>query len=429
MTIMIAVIVLLLEIILLGIVRFLGVLNIGDIPASLMIIVFSISFVVSVQKSEIIGSYTEQMVSGYLFRIVILYFDLYGKKIHVLPQSGNDSAMFYRTSTELVLYGKTNREGNFIILMSKVFNLIGINQLYGQFLLMLMSVLAIILFLKTVEKLVADKQSKARIAWIINLLPNFALLSSLFLRESIVVLLITISVCSIVEWMLNNGGLFFVIALISSSIACLFHSGSIGITIGCILCLLIYDNQEKRIHATAGGIIFAVIFALGISFVFLRYGDALMGKFTGVESIADLANTNQFGGSSYARYVGNSNTPINMIIYTLPRIVYFLFSPFPWQWRGLSDVIAFLFSSLYYVFIIYNSLRFIFNRENKNTGMVIALLVVAFFCTFIFAWGVSNTGTASRHRDKMVCLYGLIYAMTLRKPRHDSMRSPLYLQH
>lgn len=426
---MTALIVLLLEIIFLGIVKLIGVLNIGDMVASLMIIAFSVTFVISVQNSKSIGRYTEQIVSGYLLRIAILYFDLFGKKIHVLPQSGNDSAMFYRASTELVLYGKTNREGNFIILMSKVFGIIGINQLFGQFLLMLMSVLAIILFLRTVEKLSADKQSKERIAWIINLLPNFALLSSLFLRESIVVLLITISACSIVEWMLNNGGLFFILAVISSSIACLLHSGSIGITIGYVICLLIYDNQEKRIHATAGGIIFAVIFALGISFVFLRYGDALMGKFMGVESIADIANTNQLGGSSYSRFVGNSNTPINMVIFTLPRIVYFLFSPFPWQWRGLSDIIAFLFSSLYYVFVIYNSIRFIFNKENKNTGMVIALFIVAFFCTFIFAWGVSNTGTASRHRDKMVCLYGLIYAITLNKSRRDSSRLSLYLRH
>ena len=425
---MISLIVLFIEIALLALAKSIGMLNVGDTTVSLMIFAFSISFIFSVQNNELIGMFTEQIVSGYLFRIFILYFDIYGTKIHVLPQSGNDSAMFYRTSTEIVLYGKTNREANFITLISKVFGLIGINRLYGQFLLMLMSILTIILFLRTIEKLAIDQQSKVSCAWIICLLPNFALLSSLFLRESIVTLFITISVCCMVEWMLNNGNVYYILAILSSIIACLFHSGSIGITIGCVVCLLIYDTHEKRIHTTVGGILLAVIFALGISFVFLRYGGALMGKFTGVENIADLANTNQLGGSTYSRYVGNSDTPINMIIYTLPRLVYFLFSPFPWQWRGLSDVIAFFFSGLYYIIIIYNAFRYIFDKENKYNGMVITLLTIAFFCSFIFAWGVSNTGTATRHRDKMVCLYGIILSLTLGESSKTSKKKSVYFK-
>lgn len=423
---MIAVIVLIIEIVLLGVAKSIGILNIGDGIASILVILFSAAFIVSVQISENMGEFSEQIVTGYLFRIAILYFDLYGKRIHVLPQSGDDSSMFYRTSTELVLYGKTNRESSFITLMSKVFDLIGINRLYGQFLLMLLSVIAIILFLRTIDKLVFDEQTKRWIAWIICLLPNYALLSSLFLRESLIIVLITTSTCCMVEWMLNNESVFFLIAVLSSLIACLFHSGSIGITIGCVVCLLIYDANEKRIHSTVGGVFFAVVFALGISFIYLRYGNELMGKFLGVESIGDLANTSQLGGSSYSKYVGNSNTPINMIIYTLPRIAYFLFSPFPWQWRGPSDVIAFFFSGLYYVIIIYNAIRYLFIKENKNIGMVIVLLIMAFFCTFIFAWGVSNTGTATRHRDKMVCLYGIILAITLNKPNQVSKKKVLY---
>ncbi len=39
------------------------------------------------------------------------------------------------------------------------------------------------------------------------------------------------------------------------------------------------------------------------------------------------------------------------------------------------------------------------------------LLLVAACMVFVFAWGVSNTGTATRHRDKMVILFGILYGL------------------
>ena len=71
-----------------------------------------------------------------------------------------------------------------------------------------------------------------------------------------------------------------------------------------------------------------------------------------VDSIEEAANTLDYGGSTYAQYVGDSSSIQNMLIYTIPRIVYFLFSPLPWQWRGPSDVIAFTFSSLFYMYAV-----------------------------------------------------------------------------
>ena len=349
-----------------------------------------------------------------------MYSDLFGKNIRGLPQSGADSSVFYRTSTELALYGKTDRSSGFITFMYKIFSFIGVSRLYGQFLLMLLSIAAIIIFILTLDGLKINEKSKTNSAWIICLLPNFALLSSLFLRESIVVFLITFSIYYMNAWMDGGSALLFIGAITFSAIACYFHSGCIGITIGCIVCLLLYDKKEKKIHPTITGFLLAFAIAFGISYFFLNYGESLMGKFIGVESIADIANTNQAGGSSYARYVGNSDNPVNMVLYTAPRIIYFLFSPFPWQWRGIGDIIAFFFSGLFYFITIINTILYLYGGKKTNREKIICFLMIAFFCTFIFAWGVSNTGTASRHRDKMVCLYGSIYALTLNKTKVKS---------
>ena len=203
------------------------------------------------------------------------------------------------------------------------------------------------------------------------------------------------------------------VALCSSVLASYFHSGSIGITIGCLLCLLLFNQNERAIRFSGRNILLVMIIAFGVSYVFLRYGSNLLSKFGNVDSIEDIANTNELGGSSYARFVGNSNSPINMAVYSLPRMVYFLFSPFPWQWRGLSDIIAFFFSGLYYLFVLWEAIRYIRTGSGQNRSMIIGLLMLALFTTFIFAWGTSNSGTAARHRDKMVCVYALMMALTM----------------
>lgn len=410
---MIAVLTLLLEFVVLAIIKGSGVLVISNVLATVLIMLFSVSFVAAVQNSKILYKYTSAIIIGYLLRLFLLYFDLYGNGIYVLPNSGQDADMFYRQATSLILTGVPNRETNFALLLIAVFQRIGANRLYGQFLLMLLSEVAILMTIHTIDTLSVPNESKSRVAVLLNVLPNFAILSSIFLRESLVTVLITISACCMVKWMKGGNAALFVCAIVSSIFACLYHSGSIGITIGCIMCLLIYDRHERRIHLTGSGMILAIVFAIAASFVFLRYGDRLMGKFGNVDSLEDIANTRDAAGSSYVRYVGNSNNPIDMLIFTIPRIVYFLFSPFPWQWRGPSDLIAFFFSGLYYIVVIKHLISYLRNEhDDGNRGIVIGLTMLAFLTTFIFAWGVSNTGTAARHRDKMVCLYGIIYALT-----------------
>ena len=132
----------------------------------------------------------------------------------------------------------------------------------------------------------------------------------------------------------------------------------------------------------------------------------------GVTELSDVANIQSGGGSSYAAYVGNSNSAGNMVIFTIPRIVFFLFSPFPWQWRGVADIIAFFFSGLYYMYISVRGLRYLMMRDAPNKTMVLKLLIIITCAVFVFAWGVSNTGTAARHRDKLVVLFAFLHAMT-----------------
>lgn len=419
---MVSIVILIIELLFLHIIKLMGIESINNLVGTLLIIIFSVSFMISIQNSARVERYSIQLMSGYVFRMALLYFDLFGKSIRNLPQSGADTMMFYQAALRWALYGIESRRGSFVYLMGDLFKLIGSNRLYAQFLLMLLSIASLILFLLIIDEIVVDEMIKEKAAWILCLLPNYALLSSIFLRESLVTFLITSSIYFFAKWSRRGGTACLLFAIILSISGCLFHSGCIGISIGYMICVLLYDPYEQRIHTSLNGVVIAFVFALGMVFLFLNYGDILLRKFSRVETLQDIANTRAIAGSSYAQYVGNSNNPINMLVFTLPRIVYFLFSPFPWQWRGIADIIAFFFSGMFYLVTIKNAIEFLQRGEQQNREIVICMLIVAFFCTFIFAWGVNNTGTASRHRDKMVCLYGIIYAMTARKLETVSQR-------
>lgn len=131
-----------------------------------------------------------------------------------------------------------------------------------------------------------------------------------------------------------------------------------------------------------------------------------------INSIGDIGSTNSEGGSSYAAYVGDSSSIINMVIFTIPRIVYFLFSPFPWQWRGLGDIIAFVFSSLFYLLVLKNAIVCMKKDKSSNKNYAIVIFIVALCTAFVFSWGVTNTGTATRHRDKMIVVYAVLYSLS-----------------
>ena len=373
---------------------------------------FSLAFLYDLGHSTKLKSLSFPLYLGYLFRVALLFFDRYGQNIYQLPNSGADSEMFYGNIVQYARTGSSGRSGSFITVMGTIFHYIGTSRLYGQFIILLFSIVSLILFCRLLQKVEIDGRARSTICIVVCLLPNLAILSSIFLRESIVAMFITISFYLFYKWLNGQSIMYFVLAFVSAFCASAFHSGSAAVAVGYIAIVLLYDRHSKRFRFRGRNLIPAILLIAVVAFLYINYGGELFGKMQNVENIDDVANTHDLGGSSYAQYVGNSSNPISMIIFTPLRIVFFLFSPFPWQWRGLSDIIAFVFSSLFFLYTAWCDIRFLRSGEKKNRTLVIALTIVAACTAFVFAWGVANTGTACRHRDKMTVIWGLILALT-----------------
>lgn len=388
---------------------------ISAVIATIVIFLISFGLIMDIGRSKSLRKYKVQLYLGLLWRLLLLYFDRYGASVYQLPNSGVDSSMFYRTAVAFSNGGSAGRGGAFATLLGSIFRATGSSQLFGQFIVLLFSMIALCVFARVIEDMALDEHVKRRAVGVLALLPNFAILSSIFLRESIVCMFITLSLAVFYLWQKRGNEGFFLLALACALLGALFHSGSVAVAVGLIAVRLLYSKKKRAFSVSLSNILPVLILSLGLIFLYLNYGDAFFGKMFKVDSIDDIAGVNTSGGSSYARFVGDSATPLNMVVYTIPRIVYFLFSPFPWQWRGLNDIIAFAFSSLFYLITLVRTLRYLHSRKPENRALLISLLIIAACAVFVFAWGVSNTGTAARHRDKLILLFGLMYAISHRE--------------
>ena len=148
----------------------------------------------------------------------------------------------------------------------------------------------------------------------------------------------------------------------------------------------------------------------------ILFGNSMMSYFQTNRTISEFINyaSEGDGGAGYTiKTITSGNEIIDLVINTPIRIIYYLFSPMPWNWRGIKDIIAFFFSSLYYFFGIILAAKSIKKYNFSNKNLVIALLLVMTFSYIIFSWGVKNAGTAMRHRDKFVSVYVLMTVMSI----------------
>lgn len=377
------------------------------------IFLFTVALNTDLKSSHRLEKFSKYIMRGYCIRVFLLFLDRYGQKIYHLPNSGADSEAFYY-SARAMAYGSSIQNSNgFVVLFRLIFSIIGTNRLFAQFIVLLFSLVAICVTAYTIDEINICDEKKTKAISILALLPNFAILSAIFLRESIVTMMISLSFYFYIRYYYRRTGINMLYSFALIIITMWIHSGTIGVIVGYIISLLLTSTSDNEKGVSIKNVLIAGLIGIVVTILYLKFEGILFTKFLGLEQISDIANTHTNGGSSYAEYVGNSESVINMIVFTIPRIAYFLFSPFPWQWRGGSDIIAFFFGGLYYFYVVYLSIKTLLSRDGQQTNLLLSILAIALCATIIFAWGVSNVGTAARHRDKLITIYTVLYALCI----------------
>lgn len=396
----------------------------SSIPTFLVAInigVFSIGYFVDLAFLKKFKNIAIPLIIGYLLRVFLLFFDLYGKSIFPLPGSGGDSENYYAAALTFASGSKPSYGGLFSEITGILISWVGSNRLFVQFTVMLFSIVALHIIGSTVQRVQTDMVKQRKTMWCICILPYFAVLSSIFLRESCIIMLLAASLYFFVKWYQLKKEKYFLVSILFVMGASMFHSGTIGIAIGYFAGRFLYNVKKDQFKFTVKNTAFVVCGIFIFIYLYDNYSDILFAKMSNMESIEDIASDGGRGESSYASYVGNSSSIFNMIIYTIPRMLYFSFSPFPWQWKDIFDIIAFCFSSVFYIWIWIRTIRYLKMEKKGNRNLIILLSVSIIITVFIFGWGVNNTGTALRHRDKLIPFYALLLALTWKNQKN--MRS------
>lgn len=355
-------------------------------------------------------------LGAYFSRVAFMFWDLYARNIFVLPNSGSDTEMFYNQALSFskslsLLINETG--GLYSKINGFLFHMIGPQRMIGQYINVLLGLSIIFILYKILVLLEVNTKVRTIIILLGAFFPNSMVMSSIFLREIIPTFFVTVSLYYFVKWFKKAGYLNMILTFMMLGIASAFHSGVIGIIIGYIFMFLFYERDTKRFRFTNRTIVSFIMIVIVFYLGYTSYGDEIFYKFGEVNDIGDIYRTANVsrGGSSY---LGNLeiNNLIQLIIYGPIKGLFFLTSPLPMDWRGLRDIFTFFTDSLLYMSII---IYFFKNRKNfgSRRTLIISFIIMIIGSTLIFSIGVSNAGTAVRHRQKLISVFLILFGIMI----------------
>lgn len=209
-----------------------------------------------------------------------------------------------------------------------------------------------------------------------------------------------------------------IFSIILSLIASSFHSGMIPFTFFYILYGSIYFPMHKLIRFNFKSTVIITVGIVVFLVILFAYPDLLISKFSNVNDSTSLLKTVNYipknSGSTYLSWLSYSS-PIEIILFSPLKVIYFLFSPMIWDIRGISDIVTFILDSTIYMYIIiylYVNRRFVSKTINPTHHYISrAIILILIITVFLYAFGTMTSGTAIRHRNKLIFVFFILYSI------------------
>jgi len=348
------------------------------------------------------------LIIAFILRLFFLVINLF---FFTLPQGGGDDIVFERGAFD---YSNSDLKVDFNILLNSGSELYKyllsiIYSLFGRipFLLGLSNVilgtLIVKINFKTSLLLWDDLNTSFKIAVILTYFPMLIIESALVLREIPIIYFLSLSLLSFVKFWKHNNLFHFILFIFYLFSATLLHSGVVFLLLGFFVFIMF--NKSKSIVLN-----FILISVVSIMLFIINKEGFGLNKIGGSfdNSYEQLLKQEKYelkGGSKYPEWLVLTNTSKDVFLIPL-RFITFFFSPFiPFLVRSFWHLLG-IIDSIFYIYFFYLILKnFILLKKNKTAK---ALLYMLFFMSFVFSLGVTNVGTAIRHRTKSITLVVLL---------------------
>jgi uncharacterized membrane protein len=245
------------------------------------------------------------------------------------------------------------------------------------------------------------------------------------LREIVILFFVAVAVSAIVRFGDGAPVVAVTVSMVALTIATFFHTAVVGAFVA-PLWLGLEQLRRRRIAYVLSFVIASAVY-VGVIVAVERSGaglDYVGGSLSNVDFdfVVDRSDRAAYGGLSYLEGVVPSSVPV--FVLQLPvRLAYFLWSPFPWQIRELQHVLGIVDGVIFAALAV----LVVRARDGMFRSVVLrTLLVMVVGFSLVHAVGVSNSGTAIRHRQKIYPALAVLAAASVAR-RVD--RNPLDEKH
>ena len=353
---------------------------------------------------------------AYLIRISLLVVDylegdIIGKLLNI-----RDYKTFEAVALRYYKGDFSSGSTNYPYIMNALFHVFGPNTFINRLVNILLSVLTMIVMYKFLQEMQIEKKCRLLALAILSFSPYTIVYSILSMRESFYLFFITFSFCLFCKWKLTGNDKYIYYTIVSVAPVLYLHSGYISFP---ILYLFYYVFDKSKGNKKGLFVIFiritvciAIIFFLSqLQSMHYLFRNGQKGLIYSIQTTY-RQHSNQGGGSQYLSWMRASN-PLQILLFTPIRMLYFLISPVIFDWRGAVDLISFLTDGLLHLTSLVCTLiymrRFkkgLFNGNHGQQHYYICKWAILLICmtALVFSWGVTTAGAAIRHRN---CLIGI----------------------
>lgn len=352
------------------------------------------------------------IVAAVFVRVCLLLCDM----LHLfpIPNLGADSEFFHYLAESNQENSDPRYVTNYTVFLTYFYSFTNCSRVMAQFINVLFGVGVIIYGQKCLRLFNIEKRLVKIGTLILCFEPNLIIFSGGLLREAWVEFFTTISLFYFFKWYKFGSVNDFIQSIVLLLGGTYMHGGTIGIVFGYFLVLTLYKREEDTFKLNARSWL-AIVAVWGFSMFLSNYMDVFGNKLDGVDTgnvdevlISGYKKQYDKGGSDYLLWLPVSSMS-DAIVFSPFKMFYFLLSPVPWEWRGIQDILAFFIDSIWYLILcwgIYKSKPNAFNTLKR--GLIMSLLTVV----FIFGIGVTNSGTAMRHRAKLLSFIVVTYCIS-----------------
>lgn len=333
------------------------------------------------------------LTAAYLVRLLVFYADIY--QLVANPFSGEDTENFHAAAIAFLSENGPIKT-NYTYVLAAIYRVFGsYGRFAAQFLNVLMSFGTVLLSCWALRMMEIPRKWRMIAVSVVAFMPVTVCLSGILLRESWIQFFLMFSVCCFIRWYLRGGVWNEVACMGATFAAMLMHAGCVG-----ALAVYMFGFLVCRTWKTDGVRTYVLTVCVMVLFLLpmLVFPELLLAKFVNAaDSGLDIVPV--VAGSTYLLWMQKLGVGLRLLLSPV-RMFYLLFSPLPFDWRGLSDVAVFCIDSLVYIVLVVLMFRppLLGGAAQLKRFLGYAVLVL----TFVFALGTTNAGTAVRHRAKFL---------------------------